>query len=60
VAVVAGVGSVPVGLVQAYTGESIEVTMIATIIFPTFITLWVVGMSVLIWRKAASTNGEKS
>jgi hypothetical protein len=52
VAVVAGVGSVPVGLVQAYTGESIGFTRIATIIFPTIITLWVVGMSVLLLRKA--------
>src|SRR5215213_9279531 len=52
VAVVAGVGSVPVGLVQAYMGESIGFTRIATIIFPTIITLWVVVMSVLILRKA--------
>jgi len=52
VVVVAGAGSVPVGLVQAYTGESIGFTRIATIIFPTIITLWVVGMSVLLLRKA--------
>jgi len=52
VAVIAGVGSVPVGLIQAYTGESIGFTRIATIIFPTIITLWVVVMSVLLWRKA--------
>ncbi len=57
VVVVAGVGSVPVGLVQAYTGESIDFTRIATIIFPTLITLWVAGMSVLVWRKADSTSG---
>jgi hypothetical protein len=52
VVVIAGVGSVAVGLVQAYTGESIGFTRIATIIFPTTITLWVVGMSVLLLRKA--------
>src|SRR5215203_4560910 len=52
VAVVAGIVSVPVGLVQAYTGESIGFTRIATIIFPTIITLWVVGMCVLMLRKA--------
>jgi hypothetical protein len=52
VVVVAGFGSVAVGLVQAYTGESIGFTRIATIIFPTIITLWVVGMSVLLLRKA--------
>jgi hypothetical protein len=52
VVVIAGVGSVPVGLVQAYTGESIGFTRTATIIFPTIIILWVVGMSVLLLRKA--------
>jgi hypothetical protein len=56
VVVVAGVGSVPVGLVQAYTGEFIGFTKIATIIFPTIITLWVAGMSVLMWRKASSVS----
>jgi hypothetical protein len=58
VVVVAGVGSVLVGLVQAYTGESIGFTRIATIIFPTIITLWVVRMSVLLWRMASSRSGE--
>jgi len=58
VVVVAGVGSMLVGLVQAYTGESIGLTRIATIIFPTIITLWVVGMSVLVWQKAPSSSGE--
>jgi hypothetical protein len=60
VVVVAGVGCVPVGLVQAYTGESIGFTRIATIIFPTVITLWVVEMSVLLWRKASSKSREMS
>jgi hypothetical protein len=59
VAVVAGVGSVPVGLVQAYTGESIGFTRIATIIFPTIITLWVIVMSVLLWRKAGRRRTER-
>jgi hypothetical protein len=54
IVVVAGGGSVPVCLVQAYTGESIGFTRIATIIFPTIITLWVVVMSVLLWPKAKS------
>jgi hypothetical protein len=60
VVVVAGVGSVPVGLVQAYMGESIGFTRVATIIFPTITTLWVAGMSVLLLRKAASKSGEMS
>jgi hypothetical protein len=51
-AVVPDIGSVPVGFVQAYTGVSIGFRRIATIIFPTIITLWVVVMSVLILRKA--------
>src|SRR5829696_8702559 len=59
VLVVAGAGSVLVGLVQAYTGESIGFTRIATIIFSTIITLWVVGMSVLVWRKAWLPRVEK-
>ena len=58
VVVVAGVGSVLVGLVQAYTGESIGFTRIATIIFPTIITLWVAGISVLVWQKV--TNRRRS
>jgi hypothetical protein len=56
VAVVAGVGTVPVGLVQAFTGESIGFTRIATIIFPTIITLWVAGMSVLLWRQTGKSR----
>jgi hypothetical protein len=37
-------------------GESIGFTRIATIIFPTIITLWVVVMSVLLWRKAGKSR----
>ena len=58
--VVAGVGSVPIDSVQAYTGKFIGFTRIATIIFPTLIMLWVVGTSVLVWRKAASASREIS
>ena len=57
VAVVACLGAGPVGLVQAYTGESSGLTRIATIICPTLITLWVAGMGVRLWRKPASTSG---
>ncbi len=56
VVVIAGVGSVPVGLVQAYAGESVSFTRIATIVFPTIITLWVVGMDLLVLRQAGSTR----
>jgi hypothetical protein len=52
--VVAGLGSVAVGLVQAYVGESTGVTRILTIIFPTVITLWLAVMGVLLLRKVSS------
>jgi hypothetical protein len=54
VVVVAGVGSVVAGLVQAYAGESTTATRVLTIIFPTVITLWLVGMSMLVWRRAST------
>jgi hypothetical protein len=49
----AGVWSVPVGVVQAYVGESTTFTKVATIISPTIITLWVAWLSWSIFRKAA-------
>lgn len=54
VVVVAGGGSVVVGLVQAYAGESTGVTRILTIVFPTVITLWLAVMGVLLLRRASS------
>lgn len=52
--VVAGVGSIPVGLVQAYQGESVPFTRVATIVFPTVITLWVAWMSVRLLRRSGA------
>jgi hypothetical protein len=52
IVVVAGVGSVVAGLIQATAGEPIAVTRVLTIIFPTVITLWLVEMNLLILRKA--------
>jgi Domain of unknown function (DUF4386) len=52
VAVVAGVGSVVVGLAQAHVGETNAVIRVPSIIFPTVITLWLVWMGVLLLRKA--------
>jgi hypothetical protein len=49
-AVVAAAGSILVGLVQAHTGESVAFTRIATIVFPTVITLWVAGMGLRLLR----------
>jgi hypothetical protein len=51
-AVVAGAGSVVVGLVQAQVGETNTATRIPSIIFPTVITLWLAWMGVLLLRKA--------
>jgi hypothetical protein len=50
VVVVAGVGSVAAGLVQAAAGESTALTRVLTIIFPTVITLWLIEMGVLVLR----------
>jgi hypothetical protein len=50
VAVVAGAGSVVVGLVQGPVGETNAVTRIPSIIFPTVITLWLGWMGVLLLR----------
>jgi hypothetical protein len=52
VVVVAGLGSVVAGLVQAYAGESTTVTRVLTIVFPTVITLWLVQICVLLFRQA--------
>jgi hypothetical protein len=51
IVVVAGVGSILVGLLQAFAGESTTVSQILTIIFPTIITLWVVVMDVVVLRR---------
>jgi hypothetical protein len=54
VAVVAGIGSVAAGLLQAAVGEPTTLSRVLTIIFPTVITLWLVDMNVLVLRRAAS------
>ena len=54
VVVLAGVGSVAVGLVQAYAGESTAFTRILTIVFPTVITMWIVVMGALLFRRTGS------
>lgn len=54
VVVVAGAGSIVVGLIQAYVGESTSATRTLTIIFPTVITLWLAQMGVLVLRRVAS------
>ena len=53
VVVVAGGGSVIVGSIQAYIGESTSITKVLTIVFPTVITLWLARMGVLVLRRAS-------
>ncbi len=57
VVVVAGAGSIIVGVVQGYLGESTGLTQTLTIIFPTVITAWVVLMGVLLLRRTRRDPG---
>jgi hypothetical protein len=57
IVVVAGAGSLVVGLVQAQVGETNAVTRIPSIVFPTVITLWLAWMGVLLLRKAPVLEG---
>ena len=52
IAVVAGVGSIAAGLVQAFTGEPTVTSLVLTIIGPTVISIWLLVMGVLMARKA--------
>jgi Domain of unknown function (DUF4386) len=53
VALCAGFGSILAGLIQAITGEPTVASLILTIIGPTVITLWLVVVGVLLWRRSA-------
>jgi hypothetical protein len=57
VAVVAGVGSLAAGLVQAVVGEPTTLSRVLTIIFPTVITLWLVDVNAFILRRASALEG---
>ena len=60
VVALAGAWSLPVGVVQAYVGESTTFTRVATIISPTIITLWVAWMSWSIFRKSGRTGSPQA
>jgi hypothetical protein len=49
--------SLAAGFVQAITGEPTMASLILTIIGPTVISLWLLLMGVLIWRRAAAIGG---
>ena len=54
VAVLASIGSALIGLNQAYRGPSTLVTNVLFPIFSIIITIWVLVMGVLLWRKASA------
>jgi hypothetical protein len=56
VAFFAGIGSILAGLIQALTGEPTVASLILTIIGPTVITLWMLVIGVLLWRRSASAE----
>ena len=56
VAVLAGVGSIGAGLIQASTGQPIDASRILTIIGPTVITLWLLVIGLLLARKGSGAT----
>jgi hypothetical protein len=56
VAFFAGIGSILAGIIQALTGKPTVASLILTIIGPTVITLWMLVIGVLLWRRSASVE----
>jgi len=56
VAVLAGVGSIGAGLIQASTGQPTDASRILTIIGPTVITLWLLVIGLLLARKGSGAT----
>jgi hypothetical protein len=54
IVLVAGIGSIGAGLVQAVAGESTQASQILTIVGPTVITLWLFTIGILMARKAST------
>jgi hypothetical protein len=52
----AGLGSIAAGLVQAFTGEPTDASLILTIIGPTIISIWVFVMGILMFRRATPVS----
>jgi hypothetical protein len=50
IAVVAGIGSIGAGLIQAFTGKPTNASLILTIIGPTVISLWLLVMGILLLK----------
>ncbi|MBA3729061.1 MAG: DUF4386 family protein [Actinobacteria bacterium] len=60
IVVMAGIGSIAAGSVQAFTGEPSDASRVLTIIGPTVITLWMLGMGVLLLRRTRTTEPSPS
>ncbi|MDQ3691861.1 MAG: hypothetical protein M3406_17870 [Chloroflexota bacterium] len=58
--VVAGIGSIAVGLIQGQVGESTGISRIASIVFPTVITLWVATLGILLLRRQPLPESQES
>ena len=61
VAFTAGIGSIGAGVIQALTGRPTMTSLVLTIIGPTVISVWLLVMGVLMWRRttAESTPSEQ-
>jgi len=57
VAVVAALGSLLVGVAQSFSGLSVLMTDILFPLFSLILTLWLVIIGFLLWRKARTTTG---
>ena len=57
VAVLAALGSLLVGLAQSFSGLSVLMTDILFPLFSLILTLWLVIIGFLLWRKAGTTTG---
>ena len=56
VAVVLAIASLIAGFVQAYTGLSVLVTSVLFVSFASFLTLWLLIMGVLMWRRTRAAD----
>jgi hypothetical protein len=56
----AGVASTAASSIQAAVGEPTDVSRILTIIGPTIITLWILVIGVLMWRRAPGVDASKT
>ncbi len=54
VAFAAGIGSIGAGVIQALTGKPTMTSLVLTIIGPTVISVWLLVMGVLMWRRTGA------